>query len=410
MNTRVLTGLALTGVIVLASCSQDQSPTTVAPTGASFARANAPTCSFSTANNDARAYFALNKDPVFALLDAMSAAYKTGGATGATSAGFDVLARLAFAADAGSTFVKGTPAQASTFANDVLLCMGNSSPIDFTNALGSTGLFAVRSSAVPTAVFSRLVESGAPAFGAEPSTGNWPVTGNVLFYGFKLTRTSFANESSAGTVFDLKTYPADLTYTPEIKTGVCTLTDPNARILHKHAADPAVILPPAGTLSFCPTSSNTTAPTSMFAWAASQAASWFAPQPAYASPAMMLVGGGGAGLVSGLSEIGPVSYVSTVSITVPPRNTSVSANPQFVPTVTVLNVTANGNALKGAVITLTVVGNQGSFTITGNTAVTDASGIATFPSLHIDKAGGYTLTASSELGGSAQAVFQINGQ
>jgi hypothetical protein len=407
MNTRVLTGLALTGVIVLASCSQDQSPTTAAPREASFARA--ATCSFSTANYDARAYFALNKDPVFDLLDIMQTAYRAGDAAGATSAGFDVLARLGVATDAGSTLVKGTPALGNTFANDVLLCMGGP-VIDFTNALGPAGLFAVRDGSVATAVVSRLIVSGAPAFGAEPSTGNWPITGKVLFYGNRLLATSFANETPAGTVFDLKTFPDNLTFVPEIKTGVCTLTDPNGRILHKHALDPAVILPPAGTLSFCPTVSNSAAPTSMFAWAASQATSWLVPQPAYASPAMMAVGGGGAGLVGGLSEIGPVSYVSVVSFTQAPGNTSVSANPQFVPTVTVQNVTSNGNALKGAVITLTVVGNQGSFTITGNVATTDASGIATFPALSIDKAGGYTVTATSELGGSAQAVFQINGQ
>jgi hypothetical protein len=408
MNTRVLTGLALTGVIVLASCSQDQSPTTAAPREASFAKA-APTCSFSTANNDAKAYFALLKDPVYSLLDIMQSAYRAGGAAGATSAGFDVLARLGVAADAGSTLVKGTPALGNTFANDVLLCMGGP-VIDFTNALGPAGLFAVRDGSVATAVVSRLIVSGAPAFGAEPSTGNWPIAGKTVFYANRLLATSFANETPAGTVFDIKTYPADLTFVPEIKTGVCTLTDPNGRILHKHAADPAVILPPAGTLSFCPTVSNNVAPTSMFAWAASQATSWLAPQPAYASTAMMPVGGGGAGLVGGLSEIGPVSYVSVVSFTQAPGNTSVSANPQFVPTVTVLNVTANGNALKGAVITLTVVGNNGSFNIVGNTATTDASGVATFPSLHIDKAGGYTVTATSELGGSAQTTFLINGQ
>ena len=407
MNTRVLTGLALTGVIVLASCTQDQSPTTAAPREASFARA--ATCSFSTANFDARAYFALNKDPVFALLDIMKTAYTAGGAAGATSAGFDVLARLGVAADAGSTLVKGTPALGNTFANDVLLCMGGP-VIDLTNALGPAGLFAVRNGSEATPVISRLIVSGAPAFGAEPSTGNWPITGKVLFHAYRLLATSFANETPAGTVFDLKTYPENLTFTPEIKTGVCVLTDANGRILHKHGLDPAVILPPAGTLSFCPTSSNSAASTSMFAWAASQATSWLAPQPAYASTAMMPVGGGGAGLVGGLSEIGPVSYVSVVTFTVPPANTSVSANPQFVPTITVQNATANGNALKGAVITLTVVGNNGSFNISGNIATTDASGIATFPSLHIDKAGGYTLTATSELGGSAQAIFQINGQ
>ena len=136
MNTRVLTGLALTGVIILASCSQDQSPTTVAPREASFAKA--ATCSFSTANTDAKATFALSKDPVFALLDIMKSAYQAGGAAAATGPGYDVLGRLGVAADAGSTLMKGTPALANIFANDVRLCMGKSA-IDFTNALGPAG-------------------------------------------------------------------------------------------------------------------------------------------------------------------------------------------------------------------------------------------------------------------------------
>jgi len=53
--------------------------------------------------------------------------------------------------------------------------------------------------------------------------------------------------------------------------------------------------------------------------------------------------------------------------------------------------------------------NDGSFTITGNTAVTDASGIAIFPNLKISKPGGYTMTAVSELGGSVSTFFNIDG-
>ena len=413
MNTRVIAGLALTGAAVLASCSQDRSPTVSLPTEATFARTPAaPTCSFSTANNDARAYFTSNKDAVFALLDAMSTAYRNGGASAATDEGFAVLARLGTATEAGVGTVKGTAAQGSTFANDVLLCMevtGYTNPINFSGALGPNGLFAVRDGSTNSAVTSHLQVSGAPAYGAEPSTGNWPVLGPTLFYGVRLFVSSLANETPAGVLFDLKTLPSGLTFSPEIKTGVCFIDDSNARILHKHAADPAVVLPPAGALSFCPTASNNSSRTFPGYAFASRVASWLAPQQAHAAAMAMPFGGGGAGLVGGLSEIGPVSYTSVVSFTVPPRNTTLSANPQFVPTVTVRNVTANGNALKGAEITLTVVGNNGSFNISNNTAITDDAGIATFPNLRIDKAGGYTVTATSELGGSAVVNFNISG-
>ena len=140
-----------------------------------------------------------------------------------------------------------------------------------------------------------------------------------------------------------------------------------------------MILPPRS-LSFCPIGSNTQSRTFPGYAFASRVASWLAPQMANAAPMAMPAGGGGAGLVGGLSEIGPVSFTSVVSFTVPRRgNTTLSANPQFPNTVTVLNVTSNGNALKGAVITLTVVGNNGSYNITGNVATTDDAGVGDLP-------------------------------
>ena len=163
--------------------------------------------------------------------------------------------------------------------------------------------------------------------------------------------------------------------------------------------------------SFCPAPTSARQSTSSFALAARQVVDWLAPQRAHASRlAMPAFGGGGGGLVSGLSEIGPVSFTSTVAFVVPPRNTKRSASPQFVPTVKVRNVSANGNAIQGSLITITVAVNHGSYNISGNTAITNAAGIATFPNLKIDKPGGYTATAVSDVGGSAVATFQINGQ
>jgi hypothetical protein len=108
------------------------------------------------------------------------------------------------------------------------------------------------------------------------------------------------------------------------------VSDPNAQILHKHAGDPSVILPPAGLPSFCPTPTSALQSTSRFALAARQVFDWLAPRPAQASSlAMPAFSAGGGGLVSGLSEIGPVSFTSTVTFDVPPTNTSRSGNPQF---------------------------------------------------------------------------------
>jgi len=411
MKNRVLAGLTLAGVAILASCGQDLTQSTAVPAAPSFAKVTTPVCSYSTAANDARSYFSSNKDVVFDLLSTMSKS--TGTAT--TTAGWAVLTRLAAAADAGSAAVKGTPAQGSTFANDVLLCMSVPTytyPLDLSLALGANGLFEVRDGTVADAVTSHLIIGGYPAYGAQPSTGNWPVAGPTLFYGNQLFVSLFANETPAGVLFDLKTLPGGLTFSPSIKVGVCTITDPNARILHLHQGDNPVILPPTSDLSFCPPppTSMTQSGSSMFAAAANRLASWLAPATANAATMFVVKSGGGTTLVGGLSDIGPVSYTSVVTFLQPPTNTSVSKNPSFTPSVQVKNVTANGNALVGVTITISVTNNNGSYTITGNTAVTDANGIATFPLLYIDKAGGYTMTASSELGGSASTTFLINGQ
>lgn len=411
MNRRVTLGLTLTGAVILASCAGDQPSGRLLPTQASLSVAPAA-CSFPAAYAAADAYFGTTSDPVYQLVITMEHAYISGGATGATDPGFEVLGRLGVAADLG-TPVKGTPAQGSAFANAILSCMsvsGYHAVVDFAPALGPSGLFAVRSAGTSAPVVSRLVIDGAPSFGAEPSTGDWPITGKVLFYGVKLSVATLAKETPAGDVFELTTLPSGLTFDPQIRTGVCEVSDPNAQILHQHAGDPAVILPPAGMPSFCPAPTSTLESTSSFALAARQVVDWLAPRPARAASFAPTLARGGGGLVSGLSEIGPVSFISTVAFDVPPRNTSRSANPQFRPIVTVRNVSTNGNPIQGALITISVAVNRGSFRISGNTAITNSSGIATFPDLKIDKPGGYTATAVSDVGGSASATFQINGR
>src|SRR5688572_29844962 len=117
MKTRLITGLATTAAVILAACSQDRSPAVSLPTEASLAKGPAaPTCSFSTATQDAKAYFSHAKGPVLALLDVMQVAHRNGGAAGATSAGFDVLARLGAATDAALVKATPTPALGSKFA------------------------------------------------------------------------------------------------------------------------------------------------------------------------------------------------------------------------------------------------------------------------------------------------------
>ena len=61
-------------------------------------------------------------------------------------------------------------------------------------------------------------------------------------------------------------------------------------------------------------------------------------------------------------------------------------------------------------ITLVVMVNHGSFTISGDIANTNASGIAAFPEPENDRMGGRTMTAVSQFDGSVSAEFQIRNQ
>jgi hypothetical protein len=423
MKTRIITSVVLTGAVILASCSQDRSPAISLPTEASLVKA--PTCSFSTASNDAKAYFASSKDPVFGLLDLMATAYKNGNTAGTTSAGFDVLVRLGAAADIGSpTDVKGTPTQGSTFAGDVLLCMGLPTPVGLAQAFAPNGVFTVRDGSSTLAVTSRGSDAYGPLFGAEPTLGpppatapaTWPLAGRTLFYGWPVSALKLEGEGVSGKVFELSTLPSGITFAPAIRAGVCFLDNENARILHKHANDAAVILKPAGMPGFCPppppaTLMNSASP---FTFAMRTIGSWLAPRPAYAAPATMFAfGGGGGGLVSGLSEIGPVEFTGVLDFVTPPSNSSVSLHPQFADTVKVSAKTSAGkNALEGIPITLSVVGNNSVIVFPeGNTATTNAQGIAVFPNLYINKAGGYRMTAATgDFTAIATVRFNINGQ
>jgi len=290
--------------------------------------------------------------------------------------------------------------------------------VNFTESLGPTGLFAVRDG---TAAHAQAVvahkwnaggfpTSGAPLYGAEPDGGNWPISQKVLFHGKQLTTaTSLANEAPAGVVFDLKTLPAD-PFTADFRVGVCDVSDPNARTLHVHGSSPVVLPPLPSAPTFCTALQDINAYRSGFGSMMELAASWFTPKPLFAMPAF----GGGGGLVSGLSEIGPVTYTPVVTFSVPPTDSKLSAkDPQFKNAVTVTVLTSHGNPLKHVLVTLQVAGNSGSFTnppLGSEPAYTDDKGVVSFPNLYIDKAGGYTIKATSDVGGSASAFFNISGR
>ena len=140
--------------------------------------------------------------------------------------------------------------------------------------------------------------------------------------------------------------------------------------------------------------------TGFFAFA-KRVASRFAPKPLYAFFAR-----DAGGLLSGLSPGGAVVFTATDATLafvqqIPDANVSTLVN-QFVPAIQVQVTTAKGTALGGVDVTLRVSGNNGSYTPPSDSVeVTDASGVAHFKTFYLNKAGGYTITATGDVIGSA---------
>jgi hypothetical protein len=441
MNTRVLVGVGFASVALAVSCMQDRGATPLLPTQPSYAKPVGGSCvASSTMNSNAKAYFADWKDPVFALIDSVQKYYAAANTAQTNAYGYQALIRVAYVANApvSDALVAGTPAQGSTFANNLLGCMtvdGYTSSIDFAPALSDSGLFAVRSDSRLEPAVSRKQGAHGPLFGAErkdAASTSWyarygtaPYTGPILFYGSQLSNAgTFNNEPTVGVTFDISSLPSPLSFlklnlatTPVdteavLQVGVCDMTSSAGQILHEHGG--TTILPNNGDPRFCalsepPQIGMVRSPFSSFAFAANRVASWFTPEPLYAFIAF-----GGSGSYGGLSKGGAVTFDVTqsgITFSTPPRNSKLSANPQFVPPIAVKVVTTNGNPVAGVGVTLSVVGNSGSFTPPSDSyRETDEQGIATFYDFYLDKAGGYTITATTVYGSITSKLFQISGK
>lgn len=394
--------LCIGTIAFVAACSSDQPNAPMTPTSASLVRAGA--CNFTNIGSDARSYFASNKDPVFDLISTMSTAYKNGGAAAATDPGFDVLGRVSAAlSEAGA--INGTSATGNTLVTDVLACMSvGTLPASFSvqSALETNGLFAVRGGTNdPTgAVTSRST----PLYGAEAqSSSSWAASAGqrFLIYGYPIGFSFTPETPAALTAFELSTVPTPITFSPKIAAGECSTNKPDPRLQHANA------ILALETLSFCPAATASTTQRSGLAAAAQVVASWFTPRDLNA----FSLGGGTGGLISGLSPFGPVVFTpSTATLNfvnrVPNAKVSTLTN-QFDPTIQIKAQTANGTALGGVKVSLTVAGNSGSFTPPADSVeYTNDTGVATFSTFYLDKAGGYTITATGTiLGQSTQTVI-----
>jgi hypothetical protein len=310
------------------------------------------------------------------------------GTTESTNAGFGILALV-------STYGPNSPQIGSDLANAVLPCMNvGSTPTDFTAALGTTGAFAVRGSSLTDAA---AAVSHDVAWGMEPpldSTWNAitvPANTRLLVYGAPITAPGFTAEQQIGTIFDWFTFPI-LTFSPGVVVGTC-IVDNGPQYLIQHNLLGEIV--PSATISFCPVGSASLRGVQGWGPAAiaQRVFDFFSPRPLLATALGTRPPGGSIGSLSPSVAVNPGQITLDFPKQVADGKTDQQIKFKDGTAVSVTVEPAGGTNLDGAVVELTAVANLGSPVIpTGNTAITN-DGVATFPNLSLNKAGGYRLVA-----------------
>ena len=411
--------IAGAGLVATAACADDQPATKVTMPGRpSLVISTA--CDFTKIKKDAKAYVVAANDPIYDLFNQLASLNKGTDAGAFNAKAYDILAYIGNIA--GTSAVTTNTTAGDALINDIFVCLGTTPPTtagQFTNALGANGLFAVRAN-VPDFVLSR----GTPKYGAQPATGatwktsvpNLPPGVQLVVYGYPRAVNDFTREQPLiPTGYELFTIPAVPQFATPIIAGVCL--DPasipsNARLLHEHGGQDVILNPitPPFCLPLIGQAPNESR--SMFALVR-RVSDWIAPKPLYAA---MVLGGMG-GSLGGLSPIGPVTVDgSTVTLTVTQQPTTGSINTNFNPPIQVSAATAGGTPLGGVLVTLSVIGNQGSpVTLKDSTATTANDGVATFTTFQTNKSGGYLFKVSGTFGGAVTkadttAMINVNGQ
>jgi hypothetical protein len=268
-------------------------------------------------------------------------------------------------------------------------------------------LFGIRTAASTASIHSRFA-TGHPVYGAETATNTttWGASnGNkpfIVLYGYERA-FNFSNERAAiSTAYELKTIPAGVTFDPAIVGGTCASVPPGVRLQHNSEILEKKELALCPVVALGPQADQSRGALAL----ARRVSEWLAPRPLHAA---VMVAGGMAGSLGGLSPIGPVIVaVDSVKLTILSQPTTGSINVALTPPVVVKATTFSGTSIDGLAVRLQVTGNNGSFNITGAGAGTQTDpvlvftkdgGFATFDNLRTDKAGGYTFVAIASLPG-----------
>ena len=347
------------------------------------------------------------------------------GTAASTEAGFDLLALVA-------THGPSSPQTGSAFANAIIPCQNVGDvtlPIDFAPALGPNGAFEVRGgSGDKTAAVSHdimwgleppLNTSASPAvrlaWNDITTAASSPVTTRrFLAYGMPVSIAGFTRETLVGSIFEWETIPT-LSFTPGVVVGTC-ITDGSGTeyLIQHHAALDGGEIVPGATPSFCPAGLSNLRENA--GWSLSAVADrlvdLFRPEPLLASALGTRPPGGSIGNLSPSAAINPGQITLLFGGTVADGKTGVPltfTGPGSPPVSVSVRPGSGLTPMDGVHVRLIATTNLGATVVaTGNTATTQ-DGVAIFPDLKINKAGGYRLIATLDgFGQNNAAGFKFN--
>jgi hypothetical protein len=408
--TRDLTYVLSAGMVLLALGCGDSNRES-SPTSPEFT--NSTGCNLSTAKSLVNSVFSTSSTRQAANRYLQSIQSSGSASLAATNAGFDLFALIAANRPV-------PPVNGSAFVKAVLSCMDIptvSSTVDFTRALGPNGGFQVRGgSATDTAA----AVSADGAWGLEPPldlSGTTPVrltwdqitnltnsssnTGNKRFlaYGSPITDPDFVEgyteEVLVSSIFDWSTIPT-ATFSPGAVVGTCITDEEDQQFLIQHhaTADNGEIIPSA-TPSFCPSALTRSRARGLGTFAfVRRVLDFFRPQPLLAAALGTRPPGGSIGALSPNAAVNP----GQILLAFANKNIDDGRTGQVIKAegnIISVNVTPAGQTkMDGVLVRLIPTTNLGATVVaTGNEARTE-NGIATFPGLRINKAGGYRLIAT----------------
>jgi len=385
--------LAIGAVAIAAACADDQSPAPTTPGRPSFAL-NYTGCDFTQVRRDLKNYAVSPKDASYDLVQLLADRYKNNDVAGAKSAAFAIAARVGKIAWTDSVFktTAGTNA-GNSFLKGTFICGGIPLPsvVSFSGALGPNGLLAVRGG--PSDPETPVLSRGSPTYGSETVEGTWLSTAGQQFatYG-STTAYGFTNEKPAApTAYELHTIPDGITFNPAVRTGMCldltNAPDPAPKLQH------GSVVMKRDVPTFCAGITAIQGPGGSGVLAlAKRVLSWVSPRQLYASSAAVL--GGAGGLPKGYSPFGAVTVpLDSIVLTITQQPTTGFINVALTPPIVVTAITKKGSPVDGLWVRLVVVGNNGSFHVSGDLEITENGGVATFDNLKTDKAGGYVFVA-----------------